>query len=47
MSKTPSVSGNVLCRVLEKDGFTLARQTGSHRIYRKHAEEGTHISLSR
>ena len=41
MGKTPSVSGKELCRVLEKDGFSLVRQTGSHRIYQKQAEEST------
>lgn len=41
MNKLPSVSGKELCRVLERDGLRLARQTGSHRIYQKKAEEGT------
>lgn len=40
MPKLPAVSGKDLCRVLEKDGFTLARQTGSHRIYVKESEDG-------
>ncbi len=39
MTKIPSVSGKELCRVLEKDGFKLERQTGSHRIYQKRTEE--------
>jgi len=41
MDKLPSVSGKDLCSVLEKDGFKLVRQTGSHRIYQKITEEGT------
>ncbi len=40
MDKLPSVSGKELCSVLEKDGFKLVRQTGSHRIYQKITEEG-------
>jgi predicted RNA binding protein YcfA (HicA-like mRNA interferase family) len=41
MDKLPSISGKDLCSVLEKDGFKLVRQTGSHRIYQKITEEGT------
>lgn len=41
MDKIPSISGKELCSVLEKDGFKLVRQTGSHRIYQKTTEEGT------
>lgn len=41
MANLPSVSGKELCRVLEKDGYALVRQTGSHRIYQKKTEEGT------
>jgi len=41
MTKLPSVSGKQLCIVLEKEGFILVRQTGSHRIYQKITEEGT------
>jgi predicted RNA binding protein YcfA (HicA-like mRNA interferase family) len=41
MDKLPSVSGKDLCSVLEKDGFRLVRQTGSHRIYQKITEEGS------
>ncbi|MFN3396538.1 MAG: type II toxin-antitoxin system HicA family toxin [Thermodesulfovibrionales bacterium] len=36
MDKLPSISG----KVLEKDGFRLVRQTGSHRIYQKITDEG-------
>ncbi len=41
MSSLPAVSGKDLSKALEKDGFTLARQTGSHRIYQKSTDEGT------
>lgn len=41
MGSLPAVSGKDLSRVLEKDGFTLARQTGSHRIFQKVTEDGT------
>ncbi len=40
MNKLPSLSGKDLCRVLEKEGFVLIRQTGSHRIYQKQTDEG-------
>ena len=33
------ISGNQMCRVLEQRGWTLARVTGSHHVYR-HAETG-------
>ena len=41
MVRLPALSGGDLCRVLEKDGFVLKRQTGSHRIYQKELSEGT------
>lgn len=41
MAKPPSVSGKELSAAMEKDGFKLARQTGSHRIYQKQTDEGT------
>ena len=40
MDKPRIVSGKDLCRILEKDGYVLARQTGSHRIYQKNTEDG-------
>lgn len=40
MAKLPQVSGEQLCRSLEKEGFVFVRQTGSHRIYQKQSEEG-------
>ncbi len=40
MNKLPSLSGKDLCKVLEKEGFVLVRQTGSHCIYQKETDEG-------
>tara|TARA_Y100000031_G_C8013854_1_gene289358 strand:+ start:383 stop:565 length:183 start_codon:yes stop_codon:yes gene_type:complete len=40
MSKLPQVSGSKLCKILEKEGFSFVKQTGSHRIYQKQTEEG-------
>ena len=33
-----SVSGKELCRILEINGWTLARINGSHHIYKKEGE---------
>jgi predicted RNA binding protein YcfA (HicA-like mRNA interferase family) len=41
MHKLPQISGQELCKALEKEGFIFVRQTGSHRIYQKQTEEGT------
>ncbi|MBI5558741.1 MAG: type II toxin-antitoxin system HicA family toxin [Deltaproteobacteria bacterium] len=41
MAKLPQISGKELCKILEKDGFSLARQTGSHRIYQKQFDDMT------
>lgn len=40
MGKLPQVSGQELCKAIEKEGFVFVRQTGSHRIYQKQTEEG-------
>lgn len=40
MGKLPQISGEKLCKALEKEGFAFVRQTGSHRIYQKQSEEG-------
>ncbi len=40
MGKLPHVSGQELCRAIEKEDFIFVRQTGSHRIYQKQTEEG-------
>ena len=37
MSRLPRVSAIEVIRVLEKIGFTLARQSGSHKIYKNAA----------
>jgi predicted RNA binding protein YcfA (HicA-like mRNA interferase family) len=36
-SRLPRVSAIEVIRVLEKIGFTLARQSGSHKIYKNEA----------
>jgi predicted RNA binding protein YcfA (HicA-like mRNA interferase family) len=41
MGKLPAPNGSDLSRVLEKEGFVLKRQSGSHRIYQKQAPDGT------
>lgn len=41
MTKLPAISGKQLSVALEKEGFILVRQTGSHRIYQKVTDEGT------
>lgn len=41
MAKLPQISGQELCKAIEKEGFVFVRQTGSHRIYQKQSEEGT------
>ncbi len=38
MVKAPSVSGKEPCRALEKDGFTLAKQTGTEYIIKRPTE---------
>ena len=35
--RLPRVTADEVIRVIEKIGFTLARQSGSHRIYRSSA----------
>jgi len=39
MSKPPQISGQKLCKIIEKEGFVFIRQTGSHKIYQKQVEE--------
>ena len=41
--KLPRVKANKVIRVLEKLGFTLARQSGSHKIYKN--SEGIRITI--
>jgi predicted RNA binding protein YcfA (HicA-like mRNA interferase family) len=38
-----SVSGKTLCKIVEKQGWSLRRITGSHRIY---TQEGVNVILS-
>lgn len=37
MPKLPRLNANQISSVLEKTGFTLTRQSGSHRIYKNAA----------
>lgn len=37
MTRLPRVTATEIIRVLEKTGFILARQSGSHKIYRNAA----------
>ncbi len=34
-----NISGKKLCKILEENGWELARITGSHHIYRKNGED--------
>jgi len=38
MHKIPQISGKDFCKILEKEGYILVRQTGSHKIYQKKTE---------
>jgi len=44
MSKLRVLSGNEVCRILEKHGFVNVRQKGSHIIMQKKSE-GTTITV--
>lgn len=41
MPKLPVLSGQELCRILEKHGFTKVRQRGSHIVMQKSGASGT------
>ena len=41
--KLPRVKADKIIKVLEKLGFTLARQSGSHKIYKN--SEGTRVTV--
>ena len=43
MSKTPRVDAIKVAKVLEKHGYLLMRQSGSHRIYKN--PEGIRVTL--
>jgi predicted RNA binding protein YcfA (HicA-like mRNA interferase family) len=46
MSKLPTCSGDECAKALEKVGFELARQTGSHMIYKRKDPPGR-VSIPR
>ena len=35
----PSVSARTMCRALERNGFAISRQNGSHRVYFRAADK--------
>jgi hypothetical protein len=39
MEKLPRVTAGEAVRVLERAGFLLARQSGSHKIYKKYEDD--------
>jgi len=41
--KVPRLTADKLIRIIEREGFSLVRQSGSHRIYRN--EEGVRITI--
>lgn len=41
MPKLPVLSGQEVCRILEKHGFSKVRQRGSHIAMQKSGESGT------
>ncbi len=41
--KLPRITANEIIKILEKKGFFLARQSGSHRIYKN--EKGTRVTV--
>ena len=43
MRKLPRITPDEIIRVLEKKGFRLSRQSGSHRIYKN--EEGKRVTV--
>jgi len=43
MDKLPRVEAKDIIRVLEKKGFVLVRQSGSHKIYRN--KEGKRVTI--
>ena len=45
MPKLPPVSGNALVKFLEKQGFEVARQKGSHVSLRKATPEKTYFTV--
>jgi predicted RNA binding protein YcfA (HicA-like mRNA interferase family) len=43
LSRLPRVTAAQIIRVLEKQGFVLARQTGSHKIYKNKSGKRTTV----
>ncbi|HDQ07700.1 MAG TPA: type II toxin-antitoxin system HicA family toxin [Methanoculleus sp.] len=43
MSRTPRVDARKVARVLEKHGYALVRQSGSHRMYKN--ADGIRVTL--
>jgi len=41
MPRLPRFTAKQIISILEKSGFTLARQSGSHKIYKKHNKRVT------
>jgi predicted RNA binding protein YcfA (HicA-like mRNA interferase family) len=41
MGKLRILSGRQICRILEADGFSQARQRGSHVVMQKSTDQGT------
>ena len=41
MGKLRTLAGSDVCRILERNGFVLVRQRGSHKIMQKRTEETT------
>jgi hypothetical protein len=46
MPKLPRLTAREICSELEKLGFSIARQTGSHMIYKKRRGKTGHGSIS-
>ena len=47
MPRLPSLSAREVCRILQKHGFVIVRQKGSHLILRKELpERGITVALS-
>jgi predicted RNA binding protein YcfA (HicA-like mRNA interferase family) len=47
MPKLPRLSAREICSVLERLGFSVARQSGSHIIYKERTRETRHGAVSR
>ena len=45
MSKLPTISGKQLCKMLEKVGYSIDHQTGSHIILRNEVSPHRRLSI--